>query len=126
MAELLEKITPETCWEITAKILTSLIVMRGEKIIAPTLGKGEGIISHIWGAERWVDINAYLFLVRFFHIKLFFIISLINSILKRADLEKLAKNVSAEIYMLLKYQIRCRCEPSFRNILRTRILIPYA
>ena len=59
--ELLEKIPSERRWEITSKILTSLIVMRGEKIIAPSLGKGEGIISHIWGAERWVDINEKIF-----------------------------------------------------------------
>jgi len=59
--ELLEKIPAEKCWEITTKILTSLYVIRGEKIIAPSLGKGEGITSHIWGAERWTEINEKIF-----------------------------------------------------------------
>jgi len=58
MAEkLLEKIPPKKRWEITANIIGKLFVMRGEKIIAPVLGKGEGIISHIWGAEKWQEIH---------------------------------------------------------------------
>ena len=59
--ELLEKIPPEKRWEITTKTLTSLYVIRGEKIIAPELGKGEGITSPIWGAEKWIEINVKIF-----------------------------------------------------------------
>ncbi len=55
--ELLEKIPPERRWALTANIIGKLFVMRGEKIIAPVLGKGEGIISHIWGAEKWKEIH---------------------------------------------------------------------
>jgi hypothetical protein len=59
--ELLEKIPPEKRWEITSKILSSIVVMRGEKIIAPALGKGKGITSPIWGAEKWTEINVKIF-----------------------------------------------------------------
>ena len=45
ITELLEKIPAEKRWEITVKILTSLIVMRGDKIIAPLLGTAKDIIS---------------------------------------------------------------------------------
>ena len=55
--ELLKKIPPEKRWEITVKFIGKLFVMRGEKIIAPILGKGEGILSHIWGAEKWYEIT---------------------------------------------------------------------
>jgi len=61
MGELLEKIPAEKCWALTSKIISAFFVIRGEKIIAPSLGKGEGITSHIWGAERWVDINVKIF-----------------------------------------------------------------
>jgi hypothetical protein len=61
MGELLERIPIERCWELTSKILSAFFVIRGEKIIAPVMGKGEGIISHIWGAERWADINVKIF-----------------------------------------------------------------
>jgi hypothetical protein len=37
--ELLEKIPPEKCWAITAKILFTLTVLRGEKFLIPILGK---------------------------------------------------------------------------------------
>jgi hypothetical protein len=47
LEELLEKIPPGKRWEITSKIISALWVIRGEKIIAPLLGKGEGIISPI-------------------------------------------------------------------------------
>jgi hypothetical protein len=50
--ELLNKIPFEKRWEINAKVMSTLFVIRGEKIVAPALGKGEGIISHIWGAEK--------------------------------------------------------------------------
>ena len=45
ITELLEKIPAEKRWEITVKILTSLTVMRGDKIIAPLLGTAKDIIS---------------------------------------------------------------------------------
>ena len=59
--ELLEKIPPEKRWEITSKILSSIVVMRGEKIIAPELGKGEGITSPVLGIEKWKEINIKIF-----------------------------------------------------------------
>jgi hypothetical protein len=61
MAELLEKIPAEKCWAITAKILSAFFVMRGEKIIAPLLGKEEGFISPVRGAEMWHDIAVKIF-----------------------------------------------------------------
>jgi hypothetical protein len=54
--ELLEKIPPETCWAITAKILSSLFVLRGDKTTAPILGTGEGVTAPILGAEKWKEI----------------------------------------------------------------------
>jgi len=59
--ELLKQIPADRCWEITSKTLSALFVLRGEKIIAPLLGKGEGIISPIWGAEKWIEINIKIF-----------------------------------------------------------------
>ena len=61
IAELLEKIPPEKRWAITAKILTGFIVMRGSNIMAPILGKGEGIISPLWGWEKFDEINTKIF-----------------------------------------------------------------
>ncbi len=55
--ELLEKIPPEKCWEITRDILVKFIVLRGDKIIAPVLGLSEGIIAPVLGAEKWDEIN---------------------------------------------------------------------
>jgi len=55
--KLLEKVPAEKCWEITAKILITFALLRGVKIVLPLLGKGEGIISPIWGWEKWVEIN---------------------------------------------------------------------
>ena len=55
--ELLEKIPPEKRWEITAKTLWRLTVLRGDKIIAPELGKDEGVIAPVLGAEKWAEIN---------------------------------------------------------------------
>ena len=48
--ELLEKIPPEKCWAITAKILTTFAVLRGEKRVSTEMGTGEGIISPLLGA----------------------------------------------------------------------------
>jgi hypothetical protein len=59
--ELLKKIPAETRWEINAKIMSTLFVIRGEKIVAPALGKGEGIISHLWGADKWKEIHVKIF-----------------------------------------------------------------
>ena len=59
--ELLEKIPPEKRWEITAKILTGIYVFRGEKIIAPALGRGEEIVAPVMGAEKWTEINVKIF-----------------------------------------------------------------
>jgi hypothetical protein len=59
--ELLEKIPPERRWEITSKILSRFMVLRGEESVAPLLGKGEGIISPIWGAEKWQEIHIKVF-----------------------------------------------------------------
>ena len=55
--ELLEKIPAEKCWAITTKILSVFFVIRGEKIIAPLLGKEEGFISPVRGAEKWDEIH---------------------------------------------------------------------
>ena len=61
MAELLEKIPTERCWEITTKILSSLFVLRGEKIIAPAMGMEEGVVAPVLGAEKWTEINVKIF-----------------------------------------------------------------
>lgn len=60
-AELLKKIPAEKRWEITAKILSAFMVLRGEESVAPLLGKGEGITSPIWGAEKWQEIHIKIF-----------------------------------------------------------------
>ena len=59
--ELLERIPPEKCWAITAKILTDFLVMRGEAIIAPALGRSEGFISPLWSKEKWIEIGVKIF-----------------------------------------------------------------
>jgi len=56
MEELLEKIPPEKCWEITAKTLLNIALLRGVKTVFPLLGKGEGIISPVMGFEKWREI----------------------------------------------------------------------
>ena len=58
MSELLEKISPEKRWEITAKTLWRFWVLRGDKIFAPSLAKGEGIIAPVLGKEKWIEINS--------------------------------------------------------------------
>ena len=55
--ELLEKIPPERRWAITATNLWRLTVLRGDKIIAPELGKDDGVIAPVLGAEKWCEIN---------------------------------------------------------------------
>lgn len=59
--ELLKQIPPETCWAITAKLLTSLHVIQGEKNTALIIGKGESIIAPVKGAETWTEINVKIF-----------------------------------------------------------------
>jgi len=59
--ELLEKIPPEKRWAITAKTLWRFTVLRGDKIIAVILGKGEGIIAPVMGAEKWKEINEKIY-----------------------------------------------------------------
>jgi len=59
--ELISKIPPERCWEITAKTLTGLQVLRGEKSVAPLLGMGEGIIAPVMGAEKWQEIHIKIY-----------------------------------------------------------------
>ncbi len=58
MAGLFEKIPPEKRWEMTSKALWGLSVLRGSKTIVPLLGIGEGIISPIWGLEKFEEIIA--------------------------------------------------------------------
>ena len=58
--ELLEKIPADKCWTLTAKYLTTFLVLRGEKVIAPELGKDDGIIAPILGAEKWMEIHEKL------------------------------------------------------------------
>jgi len=58
MAELLKKIPTQKCWEITAKNLTRITMLRGSKLTAPLLGKGEGIISPVMGYEKYGEIQA--------------------------------------------------------------------
>lgn len=59
--ELLDKIPTEKRWLITAKILITFALLRGVKTVMPLLGKGEGIISPIWGWEKWGEINQKIF-----------------------------------------------------------------
>jgi hypothetical protein len=59
--ELLEKIPPERRWAITAKTLWRFTVLGGDKIIASILGKGEGIIAPVMGAEKWKEINKKIY-----------------------------------------------------------------
>ena len=57
MEKLLEKIPPEKRWAITAKALWKFWVLRGDKIIAPSLSREEGIIAPVLGKEKWIEIN---------------------------------------------------------------------
>jgi hypothetical protein len=62
MEELLEKIPVEKRWTLTSKFLTTFIAWRGEKAVAPELGKGEGIIAPVLGAAKWREITSKTFL----------------------------------------------------------------
>ncbi|MFX1520131.1 MAG: hypothetical protein ACFFCD_09455 [Promethearchaeota archaeon] len=54
---LLEKISIETCWALTAKVLITFAILRGSKIVVPLLGKDEGIFAPVWGLEKFEEIN---------------------------------------------------------------------
>ena len=59
---ILEKISVEKRWEITAKMLIIFSVLRGSKTLPSVLGTEEGIIAPVWGWEKWVEIltNVYV------------------------------------------------------------------
>ena len=61
MKKLLEKIPPEKRWAITAKILSGLQVLRGEKSVAPLLGMGKGVFAPVMGAEKWQEIHVKIY-----------------------------------------------------------------
>jgi len=54
---IMEKFPVEKCWEITAKILGTFAVLRGEKRIVTEMAKGEGIISLVLGVEKWIELD---------------------------------------------------------------------
>lgn len=53
---LLEKIPAEKCWAITARILTKLVVARIHRARI-FMGIEKGIISPVWGWEKYEEIN---------------------------------------------------------------------
>jgi hypothetical protein len=55
--ELLAKIPVERRWEITSKILTTIMAIRGANFIVPLLGLGEGIIAPVMGWEKYEEIT---------------------------------------------------------------------
>lgn len=57
MAEMLEKIPIEICWEITGKILTRFVVSRILKTSTPFLGKDDGIFSLLSGWDKETEIK---------------------------------------------------------------------
>jgi len=61
MEELLEKIPPEKCWEITSKILWIFIVLRGLKIIEIISGKDEEVIAPVLAWDKYEEINEKIF-----------------------------------------------------------------
>ncbi len=61
MEELLEKISPEKRWAITAKNIWRFLVLRGAKTILPLLSKDEGVYAPVWGWEKWGEINTKVF-----------------------------------------------------------------
>ena len=54
--ELLEKITIEKCWAITAKTLLNFALLRGSKTVVPLLGKGEGVFAPVMGWRKYKEI----------------------------------------------------------------------
>lgn len=77
--KLLEKVPAEKCWAIGARILNGFLVLSGSKILPSVLGMEEGIISPVWGWEKWSEINVkvmteigkrhYLFVKEMFNLK---------------------------------------------------------
>lgn len=57
----MEKIPVETCWAITAKVLTSFFVLSGAKVLPIALGSVKGVISPVRGRETWLEINEKIF-----------------------------------------------------------------
>ena len=53
---LLDKISAEKGWELTAKALLNFLFLRGSISVVPLLGKGEGIIAPVWGWEKYKEI----------------------------------------------------------------------
>ena len=58
MAELLEKIPTDTKWAITAEVNTIPLVVRGEKVIAPVLGKLKWLETE---SEIWDEVITLMF-----------------------------------------------------------------
>ena len=56
--ELLKKIPPEKCWEITAKTLMRILVVRDRMHVLPLLSEGEGIIAPVSAWEKWREMAA--------------------------------------------------------------------
>lgn len=54
---LLEKIPAETRLALGAEFLTRFCILRGEQIIAPAMGKVEGVTAPVLGFEKWLEIN---------------------------------------------------------------------
>ena len=54
--KLLENIPVETCWEITAKMLLTISVLRGVKTVMPIMGEEDGFVSPVRGLEKFKEI----------------------------------------------------------------------
>ena len=61
MSELIEKIPPKKCWEITSKTLWRFIVLRGLKILELLSGKDEGVIAPVLAWDKYEEINEMIF-----------------------------------------------------------------
>jgi len=58
--ELLKKIPPEKCWEITAKTLMRIWQLRDRKKFFPLLAEGEGIIAPVSALEKFREMSAQM------------------------------------------------------------------
>ncbi len=61
MAELLEKISAEKCWEITSKALLRLFISRGTRWMPLIFSKGEGIFAPVMATEKWTEILSKMY-----------------------------------------------------------------
>ncbi|MCK5588657.1 MAG: hypothetical protein KAI34_08040 [Candidatus Lokiarchaeota archaeon] len=61
MEELLEKIPPEKCWEITSKILWRFLSLGGRGSIEVITGKDEGVIAPVLAWDKYQEINEKIF-----------------------------------------------------------------